>query len=125
MSPATLLAVAFGGAVGAVGRYVLVLLLRPWLGATAWPIAIVNVVGCFGFGLCWVLAQGRWSPRVAAAVLAGFFGAFTTFSTFAFDCQELLQERRYAAMLGNAVGQNLAGIAALWFGALAGSALRS
>lgn len=125
MNPATLLAVACGGAAGAVARYALVLALRPWLGASAWPIAIVNVAGCFGFGLCWALAQGRWSTRVAAAVLAGFFGAFTTFSTFAFDCQELLQERRYAAMLGNAFGQNLVGIVALWLGVVAGSWLRS
>ena len=125
MNSATLLAVALAGALGATARYGLVLALKPWLGATALPIAIVNVAGCFGFGVCWALAQGRWSPRTATAVLAGFFGAFTTFSTFAFDCQELLQERRIAAMLANAAAQNVLGIAALWLGAALGSVLRS
>jgi CrcB protein len=59
------------------------------------------------------LAQGRWSPLLTTAVLVGFFGAFTTFSSFAFDCQQLLAERRYAALLGNVAVQNLLGLAAL------------
>lgn len=105
-------AIAAAGSVGAMLRFLLVQLLLPWPGAP-WATAAVNVAGCFGFGLCWALAQGRWSPLLTAAVLVGFFGAFTTFSSFAFDCQQLLAERRYAALLGNAVLQNVLGFAAL------------
>ena len=105
-------AIAAAGSVGAVLRFLLVQLLLPWPGAP-WATAAVNVAGCFGFGLCWALSQGRWSPLLTAAVLVGFFGAFTTFSSFAFDCQQLLAERRYAALLGNAVLQNVLGFAAL------------
>lgn len=105
-------AIAAAGSVGAVLRFLLVQLLQSWPGAP-WATAAVNVAGCFGFGLCWALAQERWSPLLTAAVLAGFFGAFTTFSSFAFDCQQLLAERRYAALFGNAVLQNGLGFAAL------------
>lgn len=108
-------AIAAAGSVGAMLRFLLVQLLLPWPGAP-WATAAVNVAGCFGFGLCWALAQGRWSPLLTAAVLVGFFGAFTTFSSFAFDCQQLLAERRYAALLGNAVLQNVLGFAALLAG---------
>ncbi|MFN7591312.1 MAG: fluoride efflux transporter FluC [Planctomycetota bacterium] len=105
-------AIAAAGSVGAVLRFLLVQLLQSWPGAP-WATAAVNVAGCLGFGLCWALAQDRWSPLLTTAVLVGFFGAFTTFSSFAFDCQQLLAERRYAALLGNLAVQNLLGLAAL------------
>jgi len=105
-------AIAAAGSAGAVLRYLLAQSLQSWPGAP-WATAAVNVAGCFGFGLCWALAQGRWSPLLTTAVLVGFFGAFTTFSSFAFDCQQLLAERRYAALLGNALLQNGLGFAAL------------
>lgn len=108
-------AIAAAGSIGAVLRYLLVQSLQSWPGAP-WATTVVNVAGCFGFGLCWALAQGRWSPWLTTAVLVGFFGAFTTFSSFAFDCQQLLVERRYAAMLGNLVAQNVLGFAALLAG---------
>jgi CrcB protein len=105
-------AIAGAGSVGAVLRYLMVQSLQSWPGAP-WATAAVNVAGCFGFGLCWALAQGRWSSLLTTAVLVGFFGAFTTFSSFAFDCQQLLAERRYTALLANFVGQNVLGFAAL------------
>jgi CrcB protein len=120
MSPFTLLAVAAGGGLGAVGRYGMVVLGHTWFGASPWLIAAVNVLGCFGFGLCWSLAHGRWSPAVEVAVLAGFFGAFTTFSAFAGDCYTLLAERRFGLLVGNVVLQNVLGIAGPWLGVVVG-----
>jgi CrcB protein len=113
MATAVLLAVAAAGGFGAVSRHVLVEQVR--LAAPDAPLAIgvVNVLGCLGFGVVAALASGRWPPVVTAALLSGFFGAFTTFSSFAFDCQQLLAERRYAALLGNVAVQNLLGLAAL------------
>ncbi|MFY9342901.1 MAG: CrcB family protein [Planctomycetota bacterium] len=122
MDPWTLAAVAIAGAAGAVLRHAANLLLQ-----SAWPglplaIALVNVVGCLGFGVCWSLAQGRWSPVVATAVLAGFFGAFTTFSSFAFDCHELFAERRLWLWAANVLGQNVLGLSAMAAGIAAGRA---
>ena len=125
MTPAALLAVALGGGLGAVSRYVAVLAMRAWFGASPWPIAVVNVVGCCGFGLCWALQQHRWSPTIAAAVLAGFFGAFTTFSAFAGDCHTLLAERRFVWLAANIVLQNLLGVIGIWGGIAVGTGLRA
>ena len=115
MSGSVLLLLALAGAAGALCRHLLVAAVQGAFAEAPWAIAAVNVLGCFGFGLCWGIgvAAGRWSPQVTTAVLVGFFGAFTTFSSFAFDCQQLLAERRYAALLGNAVLQNVLGFAAL------------
>jgi len=110
------LSVAVAGAFGAVSRYLATLSLRGWLGDGPWPVAVVNVVGCFGFGLCWALLHERVSQAVSVAVLAGFFGAFTTFSAFAFDGHELLDQRRLGAFVLNLLLQNALGVAALWLG---------
>lgn len=113
MSLPVLGAVAAAGSLGAVLRYLAVVWLQGQHLGAPWATALVNVLGCFGFGLCWALGHERWSPLVTAAVLAGFFGAFTTFSSFAFDGQQLLAERRWLLLVGNVVGQNVLGLAAL------------
>lgn len=121
MSVATWISVAVAGAVGAVCRLAATQGLKGWLGDGPWPVAAVNVVGCFGFGLCWALLQERVSQAVYVGVLAGFFGAFTTFSAFAFDGVQLLEGRRMAALVGNLVLQNALGLAALWLGVVVAS----
>jgi CrcB protein len=88
-----------------------------------WAIAVVNVVGCFGFGLCFGAGSGRWSPVVAAAVLVGFFGAFTTFSSFAAECHAQLAARQWLLLLANVLLQNVVGIAALAVGIALGKAV--
>ena len=124
MPPPVLVAIAVAGSLGALLRFLLVqALLVRWPGQP-WATAAVNVVGCLGFGLCWALAQGRWSPAVTAGVLVGFFGAFTTFSSFAFDCQQLLVERRYLTMAANVLAQNGAGLLAVVAGILLGERWR-
>lgn len=112
------MAVAFAGALGAASRYALTVGLRTVWGESPWPIAAVNVLGCFGFGLCWSLLESRLSQPLAIAVLTGFFGAFTTFSAFALDGQLLLSERRFVMFAANVALQNVLGVAALWLGML-------
>lgn len=116
MQLTVMVSVAAAGALGALCRYLATVLLRGWLGEGPWPIAVVNVLGCFGFGLCWALLHERVSQAVSVAVLAGFFGAFTTFSAFAFDGHQLLDERRIGAFALNLLLQNALGVAALWAG---------
>ena len=118
MSGSVLLLLALAGAAGAVCRHLLVAAVQGAFAEAPWAIAAVNVLGCFGFGLCWGIgvAAGRWSPQVTTAVLVGFFGAFTTFSSFAFDCHRLWGEQRLWLLLGNMLLQNVVGIAALAVG---------
>jgi fluoride exporter len=119
-----LAAVAVAGAAGAVLRHALVAGLQGLWPGQPWPIAVVNVVGCFGFGCCWAIgvAAGRWSPAVAAAVLAGFFGAFTTFSSFAFDSHAAWLAQRPLLALGNLLLQNVLGLVAMAGGIALGQA---
>lgn len=125
MTPSVLVAIAAAGSLGALSRFLLVQALLVRWPSQPWATAVVNVLGCCGFGLCWALTQGRWSPAVTAGVLVGFFGAFTTFSSFAFDCQQLLVERRYLTMAANVLVQNGCGLLAMVGGMLLGERWRS
>ncbi len=83
-----LLAVAAGGALGAVGRYLVMVQVGHWLGS-AFPNGTlpVNVVGSFVLGLLIETMALVWSPpaELRALLVVGVLGAFTTFSTFSMD----------------------------------------
>lgn len=123
MQTPLLLAIAGAGAVGAVSRYLVGVAVAGL--APGWPLATLaaNVLGCFGFGLCWSLGHGRWPAVTEVAVLVGFFGAFTTFSSFAFDCHALWEEDRIGAMFLNLALQNGLGLLGMWGGVTAGRSL--
>ncbi|MBL8752603.1 MAG: CrcB family protein [Planctomycetes bacterium] len=116
MTPSSLFAFAGAGSVGALARWFLVAQLQERWPGLPWPVAVVNVLGCFCFGVCWSFGDGRWSPATSAVVLSGFFGAFTTFSSFAFDCHRLLAEGRLGLLCVNVLGQNLLGLGGLAVG---------
>lgn len=116
LSVSVLVSVAGAGALGAVSRFAMSAWLRELFGEGPVPVAVVNIVGCLGFGLCAALLEERVSQAVFVGVLAGFFGAFTTFSAFAFDGVQLLEERRVFTFFGNLVLQNALGAAGLWAG---------
>jgi CrcB protein len=111
------------GAAGALARWGLSRFVQRVAG-TAWPYGTlaVNVLGCFFFGL--VIAAFR--DRVPAdspwrlLLLTGFAGAFTTYSTFAFESWELASDRH---LLGAAVNVALhlgLGLAAVGLGLISG-----
>ncbi len=110
--------VAVFGALGTLARYGTNLLAQrlPWENL---PLATltVNVVGSFLFGLLWPLAeQGRLSPQMRLLLLTGFMGAFTTFSTFAFETGQMLRDSQWVAAAANILANNLLGIGALLLG---------
>jgi CrcB protein len=88
------LAVAFGGALGALGRYWVSGAIYKHLGAGfPYGTLAVNVVGSLAMGVVFVLVQERAIPdawRLALGV--GLLGAFTTFSTFSVDTLALVQQ---------------------------------
>ena len=116
MPAATLISVAVAGAAGAVCRYAATQGLKAWAGEGPWPVAAVNVLGCFGFGLCVAMLEERVSQAVYLGVLVGFFGAFTTFSAFALDSAELLEERRLFTFAMTVLLQTALGLGALCLG---------
>jgi len=121
-----LVLIALAGAAGAVARYLLGGLVHRLFGAGfPWGTLAVNVVGCFLFGLVWALGEERmlFGSEARLIVLVGFMGAFTTFSTFAFETTEMLRNAEWLAAAGNLVGQNAAGLGAVVLGFAAAKVL--
>ena len=90
-----LIAIAMGGAAGALGRHFVNVLALAWFGtAFPWGTLAVNVVGSFLMGVFVELSALAWSPGPAlrAMLTVGLLGAFTTFSTFSLETA-LLYER--------------------------------
>ena len=117
----TLLAVAAGGALGAVSRF----LLSTWVegrfpeSAFPWGTFTVNVVGSFCLGLLAGLShEGRLlsSPTARQLLAIGFLGAFTTFSTFSLETLVALRLGVPRVALANVVFSVACGLLACWAG---------
>lgn len=93
-----ILIVGAGGFVGSVARYLSQLLVsKNFPSSFPWPTFAVNIVGCFIIGIVYALsAKGNLiSPEIRLLLATGFCGGFTTFSSFAFDNVNLLQEGNF------------------------------
>lgn len=105
---------ALAGAAGTLCRYGLDGLAQNLCGtALPWGTLAVNVLGSFLFGLVWPLAEDRLviSGETRFIILTGFMGAFTTFSTFAFETHEQLRDSELLLALGNIALQIVLGLA--------------
>lgn len=94
MHPSVLMAVAVGGALGAVGRYTLSTWVQHLMGpAFPWGTLGVNLTGSFLMGvLAGLLERGALPPETQALAAVGILGSFTTFSAFSLENVRLLQE---------------------------------
>jgi CrcB protein len=84
----TVLAVAVGGAFGAVARYgVSIWMMQQFGGGFPWGTLAVNLVGCFLLGLLdgFVVSGQLVSAEARLLLGTGFLGALTTFSTFSVE----------------------------------------
>ncbi|MEK9797129.1 MAG: fluoride efflux transporter CrcB, partial [Alphaproteobacteria bacterium] len=83
-----LVAIAIGGAVGALGRHFVNVAVGSLLGTGfPWGTVTVNIVGSFLMGVLIHMLAVSWnvSPEMRALLTVGVLGAFTTFSTFSLD----------------------------------------
>ncbi len=89
-----ILAIAVGGAIGAVARFQSVALLTRWFG-TEFPYGtlFVNIAGSFLMGVFVELLTTKFngSAELKAFLVVGILGAFTTFSSFALDVSTLME----------------------------------
>ena len=116
------------GGLGTIARYG----ISTWVQRSVstdfpWGILAANSIGSFAFGLLYSLAEEHdfLSGELRIAVLVGFLGAFTTFSTFAFDTSQLIRDDRYIwaasnMILNNAIGLSLVFLG-IWIGRLQAS----
>jgi CrcB protein len=114
-----LLLIGCGGAAGAVLRY----LVAGWgqaLVAGSFPLGtlLVNVSGCLLIGVVGRLLLGETivPDHYRFAILVGFLGGFTTFSTFGWETMALLNDGQRTAAIANVLLSNVLGLAAVWIG---------
>jgi CrcB protein len=122
-----IIAVALGGAFGAVIRFLMSTGLYQWLGRDfPYGTLVVNIVGSFMIGL---LSEALILQRLAitleyrSAILVGFIGAFTTFSTFSLETIYLIEQGSINKALINIAVSVLACLLAVWIGLLSGRGL--
>ena len=121
-----ILAIAGGGALGALGRFWVSAGVYRLLGRDfPWGTLTVNTLGSFLMGMLFVLFLERLAtgPELRSAVLVGFLGAFTTFSTFSMETLALIEEGYLGRAFLNIWASVLVCVLACWLGVLLGRSL--
>ncbi len=93
-----ILAVAVGGAFGATARYLInISPLQSLFEKFPFHTFFINVLGSFLIGFFLIIFTDKWtvSDNLKLAIIVGFLGAFTTFSTFELEIWELIKESQY------------------------------
>jgi CrcB protein len=114
-----LILIALAGALGCLARY--------WLGGwvarhfgESFPTGtlVVNLLGCFLIGLLYHVMEERLlvDPVIRTAILIGFLGAFTTFSSYSLQTLTLLRDGELLLAGTYVAVSNLAGLALVWCG---------
>jgi CrcB protein len=112
-------AICFGASLGALARWGLGLWLSP--GAVLpWGTLAANLIGGYLVGVCVAVFQAltQLDPVWRLALVTGFLGALTTFSSFSAEVVAMLQQQRYALALGTSalhlLGSLALTVAGIW-----------
>jgi fluoride exporter len=121
---ADLAAIAVGGGIGSVARYLLSAAFPAGHGFP-WAIFAVNVSGCFLLGLLMVYLLEVWPPRrlLRPFLAVGLLGGYTTYSTYAGGVMTLLTGHAPALADAYALTSIVAALAAVWCGTRAARAV--
>jgi CrcB protein len=114
-----LLIVLCGGA-GSLARYLTGTAIAERLGARfPWGTLTVNLIGSFLIGLLMTLLTERVSvsPNWRFALVVGFLGGYTTFSSFEWETYAAVRDGAFWAGALNIIGSVTLGYAAVWLGA--------
>jgi fluoride exporter len=118
-----MLGVAIGGAFGALSRYGIDRAIEQRSeSAFPWSTLAINVSGCFLVGLVIAaLVDRNHAPDwLRAALVVGFCGGFTTFSTFAQETLDLLETSEVALALTSVAANAVLGLLAVFAGSRIG-----
>jgi fluoride exporter len=119
-------AVAVGGALGALARYGLDRLIEHQVVTVfPWSTFAINLSGCLLVGLATgALVDAHHLPAwVRVGAVVGFLGAYTTFSTFAQETHDLLDGGHLTLALLNATGSMVIGVVFVTAGVALGRSL--
>jgi CrcB protein len=90
-----LVLIAIFGAIGTLARYGLQGVVQVRTGGTfPYGTLLINLSGCFFLGLIGQLTLNRMviSPQWRVAIAVGFFGGYTTFSSFGWEAAKMLED---------------------------------
>lgn len=113
--------VSIGAILGANARYIISRFAAKMLGPVfPYGTLFINITGSMivGFFMIWATERVLLDPRWRLLVVVGFCGAFTTFSSYAFETMAYFEQGQWALMLTNIIANNLLCL----LGALAGMA---
>ena len=99
----SVIAICLGASIGALARWGLGLWLSPG-GVIPWGTLAANLIGGYLVGVCVAVFQAlpQLDPVWRLALVTGFLGALTTFSSFSAEVVNMLGQQRYALALGTA-----------------------
>lgn len=121
-----LLTIAGGGALGAILRFGMSSYVYRLLGRDfPYGTLAVNMVGSLLMGLLFILfiERGLVSAEWRSAIIIGFLGAFTTFSTFSIETLVLLESGELSKAALNVVLSVSLCLLATWLGLVIGRQL--
>ena len=119
MNPGLLGAIALGGALGSVARYLASVLMAQVAGTGfPWGTLAVNVIGGFLIGALAELMASRWSvtPEIRGFLITGILGGFTTFSAFSLEVVAMIERHSLAPAAAYIAGSVLLSLGATFIG---------
>ena len=106
MTELSFLAIAIGGGLGSIARFVISKEMVNWLGNyLPYGTLTVNVAGSLALGyiITFFFDRPELSSALRLGLTVGFLGAFTTFSTFSYESLQLLLNGAVWSALFNVV----------------------
>jgi len=117
-----ILVISIGAILGANARWIISRYAARVLGPMfPYGTLFINVTGSFivGFFMIWATERVLLDPRWRLLIVVGFCGAFTTFSSYAFETMAYFEQGQWLLLFANFASNNLLCLGA----ALAGMAL--
>ena len=103
---------AIGGILGTFARYLFSNTIYSWVGSRfPYGTLAVNLLGCFILGFLATVSQEKFFIHTESRLLlmVGFCGAFTTFSTWIFETDNLMRQGDLTLALANLIVSVAAG----------------
>ena len=118
--------IAAGGALGAIARYVIGVVVSSRLGVKfPYGTFVINISACviIGFSITYLGRRADLNPAWRYLIPIGFVGAYSTFSTYEWETFSNIRSGAFLLAALYAVGSLIVGLAAVWAGAILGEVI--